>query len=266
MVAPRPVPVLRGRGGVLGVGRDRPAAAGYRRGRPGRGRRREAGRRAGPVRDRPSRAGLYRTATGPTAGNPLCRRRLGADGPPGTICRMAAVLRAAGGGAAGGPAGRGRPVRRRGTAGLPGLSHRLGPGPADLRAGVRPARTRPGPARVRRRPEPEHADPGPAGSGVYGGAGRGAGARDAAGGAGQDHRPGPGHPAVRRGDRAVADRPRTSPSPSRASTAWSATSASWPSRTACTRCWPPGSTHWTRMCGGWSPTPRYWAPPSRPRP
>ena len=34
VVAPGPVPVLRGGGGVLGAGRDRPAAAGHRRGRP----------------------------------------------------------------------------------------------------------------------------------------------------------------------------------------------------------------------------------------
>jgi len=52
-VAPGPVPVLRGRGGVLGAGRDRPAAAFHRRGRPGRGRRVQAGRRAGPICLRP---------------------------------------------------------------------------------------------------------------------------------------------------------------------------------------------------------------------
>jgi len=39
--------------GVLGAGRDRPAAAGHRRGRPRRGSRGEAGRRAGPVRHGP---------------------------------------------------------------------------------------------------------------------------------------------------------------------------------------------------------------------
>ena len=53
VVAPGPVPVLRGRGGVLGAGRDRAAAAGHRRGRPGRNRGGQAGRRAGPVRPRP---------------------------------------------------------------------------------------------------------------------------------------------------------------------------------------------------------------------
>ena len=53
VVAPRPVPVLRGGGGVLGAGRDRPAAAGHRRGGPGRGRGGQAGRRAGPVPARP---------------------------------------------------------------------------------------------------------------------------------------------------------------------------------------------------------------------
>ena len=42
-----------GRRGVLGAGRDRPAAAGYRRGRLGRGRRGQAHRRAGPIRRRP---------------------------------------------------------------------------------------------------------------------------------------------------------------------------------------------------------------------
>jgi hypothetical protein len=35
VVAPGPVPVVRGRGAVLGAGRDRPAAAGDRRGGPG---------------------------------------------------------------------------------------------------------------------------------------------------------------------------------------------------------------------------------------
>jgi hypothetical protein len=45
----------------------------------------------------------------------------------------------AGRGRPGGAAGRGRPVRRRGPAGLPGSPDRLGPGPAGLRAGVRPA-------------------------------------------------------------------------------------------------------------------------------
>ena len=43
------------------------------------------------------------------------------------------------------------------------------------------------------------------------------------------------------------------------------TSATWPCRTACTRCWPPGSTPWTPAPGGWSPTPPCWAPPSPPR-
>ena len=38
VVAPGPVPVLRRRGGVLGAGRDGPAAAGHRRGRPARNR------------------------------------------------------------------------------------------------------------------------------------------------------------------------------------------------------------------------------------
>ena len=35
--------------------------------------------------------------------------------------------------------------------------------------------------------------------------------------------------------------------------------------TACTPCWRPAWTPWTRACGGWSPTPRCWAPPSPPR-
>ena len=60
VVAPGPVPVLRRRGGVLGAGRDRPAAAGHRRGRPRRHRGGQAGRRAGPVRARPGRAGVCR--------------------------------------------------------------------------------------------------------------------------------------------------------------------------------------------------------------
>jgi hypothetical protein len=38
--------------------------------------------------------------------------------------------------------------------------------------------------------------------------------------------------------------------PSKGCTGWSATSASWRYRTACTRCWPRGSTPWTRACGG----------------
>ena len=77
---------------------------------------------------------------------------------------------------------------------------RLGPGPAHLRAGVRPARAGPGPAGVRHRAEPDHADPGPAGCGVDGRAGGRAGAGHAGGGPGEDHRPGAGHPAVRGGD------------------------------------------------------------------
>ena len=83
----------------------------------------------------------------------------------------------------------------------------LGPGPAGLRAGVRPAGAGPGPAGVRRGPEPEHADAGPAGRGVDGPAGRGPGAGDAGRGAGDDHRPRAGHPAVRDGDGPVPDRP-----------------------------------------------------------
>ena len=64
--------------------------------------------------------------------------------------------------------------------------------------------------------------------------------------------------------RSLIDRDIVQPSRGDA-TGSSATSGSWRSRTACTRCWPPGWTPWTRTCGGWSPTPRCWAPPSRPR-
>ena len=53
VVAPGPVPVLRRGGGVLGAGRDRPPAAGHRRGGPRGGGGGQAGRRAGPVRPRP---------------------------------------------------------------------------------------------------------------------------------------------------------------------------------------------------------------------
>src|SRR5215471_15934546 len=52
VVAPGPVPVVRGRGGVLGAGGDRAAAAGHRRGGPGRGRDREVGGGAGGVHPR----------------------------------------------------------------------------------------------------------------------------------------------------------------------------------------------------------------------
>jgi class 3 adenylate cyclase len=49
VVAPGPLPVLRRRGRVLGAGRDRPAAAGHRRGGLGRSRGGQAGRGPGPV-------------------------------------------------------------------------------------------------------------------------------------------------------------------------------------------------------------------------
>ena len=88
--------------------------------------------------------------------------------PGGAVRRVAAVLRAARGRGPGGAAGGGRPVRRRRAAGLPGLSHRLGAGPAGVRAGAGPAGAGPGPAGVRHRPEPDGADPGPAGRGVDG--------------------------------------------------------------------------------------------------
>ena len=52
VVAPGAVPVVRGGGGVLGAGRDRTAAAGYRRGGSGRGRSGQDGRGPGPVRAR----------------------------------------------------------------------------------------------------------------------------------------------------------------------------------------------------------------------
>ena len=52
VVAPGPLPVVRGGRGVLGAGGDRPPAAGYRRGRSRRGGRGQAGRGAGPVRSR----------------------------------------------------------------------------------------------------------------------------------------------------------------------------------------------------------------------
>ena len=52
VVAPGPLPVLRGRRRVLGTGRDRPPAAGHRRGRPRRRVGSQAGRRAGAVHHR----------------------------------------------------------------------------------------------------------------------------------------------------------------------------------------------------------------------
>ena len=201
VVAPGPVPVLRGGGGVLGAGGDRPAAAGHRRGRPCRGRRGQAGRGAGPVSSRTRPSGrMSGCGWAGCSASTFDRGWRGAAGPGGAVRGVAVVLRAAGGGASGGAAGRGRPVRRCRAAGFPGSPGRLGPGPAGLRAGAGPARAGPGPAGVRRRAEPDHADAGPAGCGVDGCAGGRAGAGDAAGGAGEGHRPGPGHPAVRGGD------------------------------------------------------------------
>lgn len=67
--------------------------------------------------------------------------------------RMAAVFRAAGHGSTGGAAGPGRPIRRRGTVGLPGLPDRLDAATADVRGGAGPPGAEVGPGRVRRRAE-----------------------------------------------------------------------------------------------------------------
>ena len=65
--------------------------------------------------------------------------------PGGAVRRVAAVLRAPRRGRPGRAGHRGRPVRRHRAARLPGSSRRLGPRPADLRAGIRPYRAAPGP-------------------------------------------------------------------------------------------------------------------------
>src|SRR5262249_23941188 len=77
---------------------------------------------------------------GRSAGRQGQGRRRRRVAPGGAVRGVAAVLRAAGRARAGDAAGRRRPVRRRGAAGFPGLPDRLGPGPAGVRAGVRPPR------------------------------------------------------------------------------------------------------------------------------
>ena len=74
LVAPRPVPVLRRGRGVLGAGRDGPAAARHRRGRPARDRRHQAGEgleRYVPDDDRAAYVGtrLAAAARRPVAGD-----------------------------------------------------------------------------------------------------------------------------------------------------------------------------------------------------
>ena len=101
------------------------------------------------VPDPGERAYVGRPA-GPPAGRALPGRRRGPAGPGGAVRRVAAVLRAPGRADAGRAAGRGRPARRPRAARLPGPPHRLGPGPAHLRAGLRPPGAAPGPPRVRR--------------------------------------------------------------------------------------------------------------------
>ena len=97
VVAPGPVPVLRRGRGVLGAGRDRPAAAGHRRGRP----RRDVRRPSWP----PGWSGSSPIlASGPTwaRGWAGCWVSLSAGdggdlaGAGGAVRRVAAVLRAAG--------------------------------------------------------------------------------------------------------------------------------------------------------------------------
>jgi len=83
-ISEMPVPVVRRRGGVLGTGPDRPAAAGHRRGRPGRGRGGQAG--GGPGRFVPDPgeraytglqvARLLRVAFAGDSGGPLSREEL----------------------------------------------------------------------------------------------------------------------------------------------------------------------------------------------
>ena len=210
-MAPGPVPVLWGRGGVLGAGRDRPAAAGHRRGGPGGSLPRPSWPRAGRVRPRPGRARVRRCAAGPAARSGLRRGWRGGRCPgrscsPGGGCFSSGSPRAPGG-----AADRGRRGGRRRAAGFPGAPGRLGTGTAGVCAGARPPGAGPGPARAGQRPQPVHADPRPARPGLHGGTGGGAGAGHAGGGTVPADRPGAGHPPVRGGNGPLADRPRHRP-------------------------------------------------------
>ena len=266
VVAPGPVPVLRGGGGVLGAGRDRPAAAGHRRGRPGRGCRGQAGRRAWTefVPDPGERAyvgarlgRLLGVGFAADGGRPLAREELFA-GWRLFFERLAAA----------------QPVvllvedAQHADAGLLDFLDHLIDWVRDLPVYVlvfaRPelGQARPGFGTGRNRTtltldplDPASMDalvealvPGMPAAGPGGG-----------------HRPGAGHPAVRGGDGAVADRPRHRPARRRRLPAGrrhrGAGGAGQPARAAGRPAGRPGPA----ACGGWSPTRRCWAPPSPPR-
>ncbi len=107
VVAPRPVPVLRRRGGVLGVGADRPAASGYRRGGFRRDRRGQARRRVWrsscPTR---RNASYVAVRLGRLLGVPVEADPGGIVGPRRVVRGVAVVLRTAGRHRAGGDADR----------------------------------------------------------------------------------------------------------------------------------------------------------------
>ena len=95
VVAPGPMPLVWGRGGVLGVGRDGAPASGHRRGRPRRGRSRQAGQRPGPAYSLRG-TGLRGGTAGPPPGSRCRRRRRGTAGAgksysPGGGCSSSAL-------------------------------------------------------------------------------------------------------------------------------------------------------------------------------
>ena len=268
-LAPGPVPALRGGGGPVGPGGGGQGPGrhpGLRLGRGGRGQAGPGGRRPAPRR---GRGGLGDRLAGATGRRGRGRRARRGE-PGGGVRGLATVPGGTGRGEPGRAGGRGPALGRRAAAGLPGPSGRLGGrGPAPG-GGDRPARAAGPPAGVGGRQAQQHhgvADPPQRGG--HGPAGRRAARPGAAAGRGPDGAADQGRwePAVRRGVRAHAGRPRVPRQDQGGAGGWSGRASCRcprPSRGSSPPAWTP-SVRKRRSCSrprpcsarsaGWAPWP-----------